>query len=706
MSRPWTVTRRLPLTSALVVAILALSVVTRTLWEPLLDLPLRASAAYGLPAFDEGRWWTITTGFFFAARPIQFVPILVGLVVFGGFAEWRLGTLKYAVALVTAHVVAVVGAAGLLWLTRDHGYLWTTSLAHGLDAGPTSGFLGAAAAASVTLTPPWRGRLRTGLVTAVVLLAMHLGSLADLEHVIAVAYGLALGPLLLGRAPSLTVRQLTRRDYRLLASGFFLIAAVEVALRPFTTAEGPWVSLLSEQGRAEALAGQDLIPGVIQAVLWVWLARLLYKGRRRAWRWAVGLLVVVMAIQVAGLVFMVVSGEQGLLVAGWELAGNGLGLAVLLIGRRAFRNPSPRRARRTTGSLVAPADDEQRSHAAALLREYGTVNRLSWMTTWPENRWFESAVAPGFIAYRLHAGVAIGLCDPVAASAAHRSALLGAFADTVHGQGLVPCLFTVTSEASDNAKAQGWHCLQVAEEAWIDLPTLDFVGKAWQDVRTALNQAGKLGVRFRLGPLAEMPRGIQLQVKAISSEWVEDKGLPEMGFTLGGVDEALDPAVRVGLAIDEDGTVHGLTSWMPVHASGGDAAGWTLDVMRRLPGGFRYSMEYLIASACQAFKQEGCTVVSLSGAPLARTAPGQGDEGLDPGTLDTFLDRLGASLEPYYGFRSLHAFKAKFQPRHEPLYLVFPDEAALPRIGLALSRAYLPEAGVRDLVTLARSGQR
>ena len=81
-----------------------------------------------------------------------------------------------------------------------------------------------------------------------------------------------------------------------------------------------------------------------------------------------------------------------------------------------------------------------------------------------------------------------------------------------------------------------------------------------------------------------MPRGIQMQVKAISSEWVEDKGLPEMGFTLGGVDEALDPHVRVGLAIDGDSTVHGITSWMPFHATGGgDPAGWTLDVMRRLP---------------------------------------------------------------------------------------------------------------------------
>ena len=72
--------------------------------------------------------------------------------------------------------------------------------------------------------------------------------------------------------------------------------------------------------------------------------------------------------------------------------------------------------------------------------------------------------------------------------------------------------------------------------------------------------------------------------------------------------------------------------------------------------------------------------------------------------MDDFLDRLGGTLEPYYGFRSLHAFKAKFQPRVDPLYLVFPDEAALPRIGVALSSAYLPQAGLRDLVTLTRSG--
>ena len=48
-----------------------------------------------------------------------------------------------------------------------------------------------------------------------------------------------------------------------------------------------------------------------------------------------------------------------------------------------------------------------------------------------------------------------------------------------------------------------------------------------------------------------------------------------MGFTLGGVTEALDREVKVGLAIGADGMVHGVTSWMPVY--GGEGRGGRLD---------------------------------------------------------------------------------------------------------------------------------
>jgi phosphatidylglycerol lysyltransferase len=186
-------------------------------------------------------------------------------------------------------------------------------------------------------------------------------------------------------------------------------------------------------------------------------------------------------------------------------------------------------------------------------------------------------------------------------------------------------------------------------------------------------------------------------VRAISEGWVGDKGLPELGFTLGGVEEALDPDVRVGLAVDADGSVHGVTSWLPVHGPDGSIDGWTLDMMRRRPDGFRPVIEFLIASAVTAFQARGARFVSLSGAPLAHSP-----EPLHNPAVVRLLDTLGAAMEPLYGFRSLHTYKAKFSPRYEPMYLAYRDEGDLPRIGIAMTRAYLPDSGIRDLVRLAR----
>ena len=224
-----------------------------------------------------------------------------------------------------------------------------------------------------------------------------------------------------------------------------------------------------------------------------------------------------------------------------------------------------------------------------------------------------------------------------------------------------------------------------------------FKGKPWQDIRTALNRAGKEGITFEMVTLADESWAMVRQVESLSQEWLGDKGLPEMGFTLGGVPEALDRETRVGLALDADGIVHGITSWMPVYRGEGQIAGWTLDLMRRKDGGFKSVMEFLIASSCLEFKKQGAAFLSLSGAPLARS-----DDSAEESTIEKFLDTLGATLEPVYGFRSLHAFKSKFKPRREPMYMIFRDEADLPRIGIAITRAYLPSSGIGDLLAVVR----
>jgi lysylphosphatidylglycerol synthetase-like protein (DUF2156 family) len=314
--------------------------------------------------------------------------------------------------------------------------------------------------------------------------------------------------------------------------------------------------------------------------------------------------------------------------------------------------------------------------AVTLLETHGG-GTLSWMSTWPGTEYLHGE--HGYVAYRRHAGVAIALGDPVGGVAWQQEAprLFAAHCDK---EGLVPAWFSVTEQTADTV---GTRRVQVAEDTLVDLDELEFRGKKWQDIRTARNRAAKDGIQFRMVTLADEAPAIIRQVKQVSTGWLKSKHTPELGFTLGGVTEAMDPRVRVGIAVDEQGTVHGVTSWLPILGADGKPRGWTLDMMRRKTDGFRPVIEFLIAEACLTFQAEGAELVSLSGAPLVRS-----DKSRTQG-VQKILDIVGKLAEPMYGFASLHAFKAKFQPRREPLYLVYRRTGDLPRIGAAVLAAYL-----------------
>ncbi|MCA0330910.1 MAG: DUF2156 domain-containing protein [Actinobacteria bacterium] len=688
------VLRAVPFTAGVVAAMLVLGVVAQTLWKPLVDRDLFGTVAYGLPAFLDGRWWTPVTGSLFALTPAQYLAVTGGFAILVGWSEWRIGTRRAALATVGGQLAGVLGAALVLQLLggTSSSWDWAARVSDDLDVGFSAGAVAAVAAASASLLAPWRARVRLVLVLYIVLAFLYIGLLWDLEHLIGGFVGLAIGPMLAGRGWELRLPRLTRHEWRVIAATLFLAAALIRLVIFFLPADGP----LGDR------AGQGSIPILVSAVISLVLAEGLRRGRRWAWRWAMalGLLsALVVLLLVVALVGGITSGEvqaDDLAVTPTSVAEIvadlllwATQLAVLVLGRKAFRAVSPKRAGQRDPQQLA-----DREAGIALLHSVGGGS-ISWMGTWEANRWFvlrEGGQAVGAQAYQVHRGVAIALGDPIGGDALVRGRVLDGFADLLSAQGLALCLFSVSDEVVAWGERRSLRRVLVAEESVIDLPGLQFKGKQWQDTRSALNRGKKEGVEYVQGALATMPRPVVAQVRAISEQWVGDKGLPEMGFTLGGVDEALDAEVRCGLAIDADGRVHGVTSWLPVYGPGGTTIGWTLDVMRRLPDGFRPVTEFLIASACLQFQSEGAQWVSLSGAPLAHSASSD-----DLGALTKLLDRLGMLLEPLYGFRSLDAFKAKFQPRHVPMSMVFPDEAALPRIGLALTEAYLPDASTADL---------
>jgi phosphatidylglycerol lysyltransferase len=92
--------------------------------------------------------------------------------------------------------------------------------------------------------------------------------------------------------------------------------------------------------------------------------------------------------------------------------------------------------------------------------------------------------------------------------------------------------------------------------------------------------------------------------------------------------------------------------------------------------------------------------MSLSGAPLARSARPDDTDVRKDRTVDALLGFLGAALEPVYGFQSLHDFKKRFRPETRPLYLAYPDPLALPATALCLARAYAPTMSSRQALSL------
>lgn len=348
------------------------------------------------------------------------------------------------------------------------------------------------------------------------------------------------------------------------------------------------------------------------------------------------------------------------------------------------------RHRESAPRLAAPAD---LAAVRALLARTGGSS-LAHLATWPGQCYWFTPDGRAAIAYRLIAGVAVTTGHPVGAPADQVRAVRG-FVEHCGTRGWTPCLYSVTADLADVTSGWGWGRVQVAEEAVLSLPGLAFTGRKWQDVRTALNRAEKAGVTPMWLRYREAPATIAEQIQSISAQWLADKGLPEMGFTLGGLAELADDDVAVLAAVDRDGTIHAVTSWLPVHRDG-VLVGRTLDFMRRGHSAFKGVMEFLIATAATTFRDEGLDWMSLSGAPLARVDRQEPRSG-----LQRALETAGRVLEPAYGFRSLLAFKTKFQPSYRPLYLAYPDPLALPAIGYAIGHAYLPDLTARQAARLA-----
>jgi len=690
------VVRRTPATGAFVTVFVAFGIVTGGLWRAIDQAAWYPSFAYGVPSLVEGRWWTIITGMFITADPLTYLIAIVGAAVFGGWVEYRFGTLRASAIFLSGHLVGILGALAIAAALSPLDWPWAQSLATTLDVGPSCGILACVATATAFMRSPYRLRWRLLLLSWVSIALLYVGQIDDLEHFISTVVFVIAARLWVGEHRS-TPRP-TERDWRLFAvAGLLILGAVQL-LVTLVPLDGPLGSTTLTQG--------TLLDVGFDTVAILVISNWLRRGHRWAW-WAAMVLTIGNLLITVGLVALTwLAGEPLDTTAIW-ISASVLWIAqavVLVLARHAFRVAANQTRRRLPGA-IGPAARRARGRAAELLHEHGG-GPLSASALRPENRVFVTDDGRGAIAYQQHAGVALALGEPIGAPGGARS-VYTEFAEAAEQAGLTPAVFAAVDRA---AAPEGWRVSPLARDLVL---TVRDRAEAASSPAASADRPLLTSVVLDAG---ELPWELRSQIRALSSVWASDRNVPELGLTVGA---STDPTgstltgVRVSVVTDGSGAVLAAVTWLPIAGSGGATGGWALDVVRRaVPGGssangpsesgvpeetLSIAVERAIVDACAVFITEGALVISFASSGLAQ-------DGTEPdGVAVRTMAGIAHREDPLYDFAGIAAVAERLGARPVPLLLFCREDADQPRVAYAAAAGFLTGIRLRDLPALSGS---
>lgn len=282
----------------------------------------------------------------------------------------------------------------------------------------------------------------------------------------------------------------------------------------------------------------------------------------------------------------------------------------------------------------------------------------------------------GLIAYEARGSVALSCGDPIASDELLAQSIEEYMA-FCRRHGWTPCVYGAAEERVPVYQQLGLRTLKVAEEAILDLKEFSLSGNKRANLRAMVNKAAKSGMSVRRYDRRQQPDGsIDEQLEEVSQEWLAEKHLGEMGFTIGRF--SLEALLEVPVFVVATGErVQAFCSWLSYRK--GEAA--VLNLMRKRPDAVAGTMDFLLAHSLLQLQSAGFAEASLANAPLANVSGPRGP-------LERGVSLLFENMNAFYGYKNLFQFKKKFAPRWEGRYLVYPRGAELPEIAYALASVH------------------
>lgn len=640
--------------------------------------------------------WTMLTGLLVPASAFEAIVFIISTLVILTAIERRIGSIRLLIALVTTGIGATAVTFALQWMGSNISELWLTSTVDQIVLDPFAMGIGAVMTATAFLSLLWRRRLRLFILLILVTYVLYSGDVISIMRGAAALIGLALGSLLSGRLPTRPLGHPSRHETRTLVPLLVIVTAIGPLI---ATTQAVSVGPLSAV--AYIFYDSDTWGATLFSFLPLALVPIAFGIRtgKHIWLWLAVILELLLAFAATYTYLLAPLFSEGStsltntpadLVA-WFVASALIpaATAIILIASR-FRIWQPR-------PISAPSQPSDRQRYRQLLRRQG--QSFGHMGTWPGMAYWFTSDGGAAVAYRLIDGVAIVVSDPVG-STTQRQEIIAGFIHFCEQHRWLPVFYSIHVATATLLANSDWHKLIVAHEAVLNPATFTLEGGRQQNLRTARNRAQRDGITAKWCTWDELSFGLRQRIVALSDQWIAEKKLPEMSFTLGSVDELRDPTVRIMLTVDREGRIHAVTSWLPVYRDD-EVVGWTLDFMRKDEAAMPGIIDFTITEVLLRAKRNGLKTISLAASPLARV-PGADTE---PSLLNGLLTLLSASLEPIYGFQSLTIFKRKYHPRYDALYLCYQDPLSAGRIARAVAKAYLPGMTLAQILRTLRSGK-
>lgn len=342
-----------------------------------------------------------------------------------------------------------------------------------------------------------------------------------------------------------------------------------------------------------------------------------------------------------------------------------LGGASMVVAAVSIARPVVERRR------VPPAERER---AKRLIESRGGSS-LDFFKYQPDERFFFAPGHEGVVAYGVSGGTAVALGDPVVRDDDAFAGLLAAWMAFVGRNGWRFAFHQVGPKWLPAYEAAGLAAVKIGEEAVVDLDCFTLSGNGMKSFRATVNRLGREGYRVvRHAP--PLDASLLEALRDVSDEWLHYGHRRERNFTLGQFDEEYLRACTVFTVEDADGGVFAFAN-LVFDGVPGEA---TIDLMRRRqhPEG---AMDYLFVSMLQELPAAGYHAFSLGMAPLANVGAESGAT-----VIERALRQLYEHGDRLFSYRGLRAYKEKYHPRWEPRYTIYPNEAQLPFIVLAIAR--------------------